>query len=127
MLTPMSALPEIRLPAPTAVPPMLLFVAPLAISTPWFELPRSIVPVTSVPMKLPNTLLSDPGLTISTPLLFPEITFRASADTPPMVLSELVLTKTPWKKLPNRTVPVLSVPMKLPSTELLFEERMWIP
>ncbi len=48
MLTPIPALPEMTLPAPAAVPPIVLFVAPSMI-TPLKPLPRAAVPSAFVP------------------------------------------------------------------------------
>ena len=48
--TPSPPLKAMVLPAPAAVPPIVLLAAPLLMRTPLLELPRSAVPLTSVPM-----------------------------------------------------------------------------
>ena len=53
MSMPSLPLPEITLPAPAPVPPIVLFDAPLSIITPSPLLPSAAVPAAFVPMKLP--------------------------------------------------------------------------
>ena len=48
--TPSPALPEITLPEPAAVPPMVLSVPPPMTATPAPPLPMALVPVESMPM-----------------------------------------------------------------------------
>ena len=48
---------EITLPAPEAVPPIVLPMHPASTSTPLDELPRATVPETSVPILFPATTL----------------------------------------------------------------------
>ena len=102
------ALPEIKLPggAPgvAARPPMRLLDTPPLIFKPPFGLERAIVPVTSVPMKLPWTVLLDPPFR-STPRLFADIMLRASTVVPPMRVFTPVL-KTPRSVFPKARVPV---------------------
>src|SRR5438874_5314290 len=115
--TPAVPFPEIRLPGGVpgvAVrPPMTLLEVPL-VFTPTFGLDRTTVPVTSVPIKLPWTVLSSP-LNRSTPRPFADITLRASTVVPPTRQFE-ALIKTPRSVFPRGSVPVTSVPMKLPCT-----------
>ena len=53
--------------------------------------PNRFVPVTSVPIRLPSTRLSEPESTSPSPKTF-EIRFRAPGVVPPMVLFELPST-----------------------------------
>ncbi len=112
-------LPEMTLPLPEAVPPMVFAVAP-AMSHPLTAIAEIGGAVTSVPMRLPSTTLPDvPLSTSSTPYLLPEMTLAAPAAVPPIVFAvALVLIITPPVELPSLTVPVMSVPMRLPSTTL---------
>ena len=57
MSMPSTLLPEITLPAPAPVPPIVLFDAPLSITTP-VPLPSAAVPAAFVPMKLPWTTIT---------------------------------------------------------------------
>ena len=115
--TPTVPLPEIKLPGGVpgvaVSPPMTLLEVPL-VFTPTFGLDRTTVPVTSVPIKLPCTVLLDP-LNRSTPRLFADITLRASTVVPPTRQFEAFI-KTPRSVFPRGSVPVTSVPMKLPCT-----------
>src|SRR5262249_4195213 len=100
---PSTSLPEMRVPAPDAVPPMVLLE--LVMLTPEEKLPRSIVPVTSVPMKFPCTRLpvaEEPEIDTPTPLLA-EMMLPAPAVVPPMVLFALV-RETPALVLPRPAV-----------------------
>src|SRR5881296_3191007 len=58
--------PEITLPAPAAVPPIVLF-GPKT-STPGPALGRAAVPAALVPMRFPSTILAEDGLERTTPL-----------------------------------------------------------
>jgi hypothetical protein len=62
-----AALPEMRLPCPSSDPPMSLLNVPLDNSTP-SKFPMATLPVVSVPMKFPKTLLLSPS-SINTPAL----------------------------------------------------------
>ena len=113
---PFSPLAEITLPASAVVPPMVVFVAPLSISTPWSVFPRRFVPVTSVPMRLcwtttpvvPAPVIKMPSSRLA------EITLPAPAVVPPMVLfAAPPAIPTPEYAFPRAFVPVRSVPMKL--------------
>ena len=78
-------------------------------------LPTAAVPLLFVPMKLPPMVLPV-ELPISMPFwLLPEMTLRAPAGVPPIVLLEPPSIITP-SLLPRATVPVTSVPMKSPCT-----------
>ena len=108
--------PEIRLPAPADVPPIVLLLAPPLTSTPANVFPSPTVPLTSVPMKLPSTWFPlAPAPLISTPCEFPEIRLRAPGDVPPIELFDpLMVMLTPGPVLPSGALPVTSAPMKLP-------------
>src|SRR5215207_2205897 len=119
-MTPLLRLPKMVLAASATVPPIRLPGAP-EMNTPW-KLPRTPVPFTSVPMRLPWTLLFVALLTpvarIETPVPpLPEIALRAPATVPPTMLPG-VSRRTPTSALPRSEVPFASVPMKLPSTLL---------
>ena len=75
---------EMRLPEPGAVPPINVLFESVT-SMPASELPNPVVPIASVPMKLPCTLVSWASLRLM-PMVCPEMTFRAPAVVPPMVL-----------------------------------------
>jgi len=97
-------------PSPAIVPPIVLLEPKTHKPLPMF--PKSRVPVGSVPMKLPNIILS---VMILTPYsLLPEITLRVSIVVPPIVVPYSALTPSP--ALPNTRVPVISIPMKFPCT-----------
>ena len=76
------------------VPPIVSPAAPPSAPTPSPTLARALLPVTSVPIKFPSIKLPDPASpnwTPPTPLeppVLPEMTFRAAATVPPMVLSD---------------------------------------
>src|SRR5438270_5552348 len=77
------------LPAPLALPPMVLDDAPVARATPATPLGKGVVPLaTSVPMRLPWTRLPVVPLPpIRTPYwLLPAMTFAEPLAVPPMVL-----------------------------------------
>ncbi len=110
---PAPLLPEMTLPGgwpgTVASPPTRLF-AVLCMKTPTPLLPRSTVPVTSVPMKLPCTVL--PPLKRRTPsLALPLRRLRAAAVVPPTRVFVAPPTLTPVAPLPRSRVPLLSVPM----------------
>src|SRR5262245_34989584 len=108
--TPSSRFPEMTLPAPDA-PPIVLLDAPLRISTPSFPLWRDTRPVTSRPIKLPATTLFDVFWPVrTTPLpVFPEMTLRADAVVPPIVLCDAVpVTSTPSPLFGTALVPEAS-------------------
>ena len=113
--TPVPALKAIRFPAPGSVPPTVTLSAWSRTPGPW--LPRAIVPVTSVPMKLPS-IVEPFAYVIEIPeVAFPEMTFPAPAAEPPIVLFQPP-EAMPELALPRGRVPVTSVPMKLPWTTL---------
>ena len=120
-------LPEIKFPGgvPGVVvsPPMTLLAVPLT-STPTFGLPKATVPVTSVPMKLPCTVLDPPNR--STPRLLVEMMLRAATIAPPTTLFE-PQTKTPRSEFPRASVPVISVPMRLPCAIFRVPVKNWTP
>src|SRR5262249_30072993 len=116
--------------APAAVPPTVLREA-LSRDTPALRLASASVPVASVPMKLPWTALSvaeQREMEIPYRVL-PETTFRAAGVVPPTVLREALSRDTPAPRLASASVPVASVPMKLPWTVLSVAEppEMEIP
>ena len=123
---PFLVLPETRLPAPGAVPPTRVSGEFWPMYTPVW-LARAMVPVASVPMRLPwitlpvasGPELSYPPQTITPPdSELPDITLPAPGVTPPMTLCDPWYTKTPPQGLATGLAPVASVPMRLPSTEL---------
>ena len=77
-------------------------------------LSRATLPVTSVPIRLPTTTLprASPPIMRLAPL--PEMRFRAASVVPPIMQKLDPAPRTPTP-LPTATVPVTSVPMKLPS------------
>ena len=112
--TPTPVLSAIVLPAPAAVPPIVLFDEP-----PWMRMPVSLpsgwAPLMSVPIRLPSTSSSwSPRMSPRPAPALPEITLPAVADVPPIVTSSIRLRTTPYVPLPRALVAVLSVPMKLP-------------
>ena len=74
----------------------------------------AIVPVMSVPMKLPWIVLFEP-FPVSMPRLLPETMLRALTVVPPKRLFE-PLVVMPGPVFPRATVPVTSTPMTLPCT-----------
>ena len=124
---PAKTLKAILLPAPTP-PPIVLPEQVAPINTPE-ELCRAAVPLKSVPMKLFCTKFEFEFELRATPVpAFPEITLRAPAVVPPTVLFVAKLSmNTPNRLLPSATMPLLSVPMKLPCTRLLVAPLPSIP
>ena len=121
--TPLPPLPAMILPgAPgPGMPPIVLLIES-ATKIPSSALPNSWLPLISVPMKLPCTRLSCMDA-LSLPRLMPrrpfaEMTLRAPATDPPIVLNAL-RTLSP-SVLPRATVPVAVVPMRFPWIVLLF-------
>src|SRR5262245_54255538 len=114
------------LPAPATVPPMRLLFDSRPMSSPPITTPyvcpwpgglegRGIVPVRSVPMRLPWTLLlltaAQPQLIKATPLsTLPETRLPAPGAVPPTVLLLPATIATPTK-LENQRLPVGVVPM----------------
>src|SRR2546423_2104354 len=93
--TPTTQLPEITLREPTAVPPIVLPLAPAWRTTPFRWVTGDVtaaVAVAFVPMRFPATTLpsASPGVLkpeITTPAFqLPEMTLRAPAAVPPIVL-----------------------------------------
>jgi len=84
MAMPAELLPEMTLRAAAAAPPMVLLEAPAAMRTPSLLFPRSAVPLTSVPMKLPSTSVEAAlAEAMWTPKLsLPEMTLPAPAAVP---------------------------------------------
>ena len=111
---PCALLPEMTLPAPAAVPPMVLSVAPLMTNTPKLPLPSAAVPAALVPMKLPSTTLPVVPLPVmSMPsLVLPLMTLPAAAVVPPMVLllAPLYDVARRWR-VAEAAVPAALVPM----------------
>jgi hypothetical protein len=110
---PSSALPEIRLPAPAAVPPMSCNGASTKMPRP--PLGMAAVPAALVPIRLPSTTLPLPLLKWMPSPPLPAMRLPAPAPAPPMVV-----LATPPRKLPKRmpwppfgtaAVPAASVPM----------------
>ncbi len=122
--TPAPPLSAMRLPPEGSGPPIVLPELE-SISTPFMALPTAIVPVRSVPISFPATVLSSaPSIwTPSSPV--PEITLLSSpTSAPPFGLTPTqfpdapLAIKTPSPVIPRGIVPVRSVPMKLPATML---------
>ena len=117
---PPSWLAAMTLPAPAPAPPIVLpgDETPM----PQEVLPRATVPVTSAPMKLPETTMPvTPGLPtlelIETPMVLPEMTLRASVPVPPIrTLWTSRVTSMPSWDWVTAAVPDAVVPMKFPST-----------
>ena len=102
MNTPCSLLPAMTLAAPSTAPPIRLSEASSILMPLLPLLPplRNFLPVTSVPMKLPCTLLpkdSGPNMTIPWAKL-PEITLRDSSVVPPIRLSFESMIRIPAPK-----------------------------
>src|SRR5262249_36761347 len=82
------------------------------------------VPATSVPIKLPCTVLPEPFPSPTPEPIFPEIKLRASGVVPPTVQFDGVPQKPKSmppiapEPFPNAIVPDGSVPMKFPSNTL---------
>ena len=98
--------PEMRLPAPGALPPIRLF-APPWIRMPLSVLPSAEAPAASVPTRLPWTVV--PPARRKIPSWFPEIRLPAPGADPPIVLSgEPTRTPVPF---PAAEEPDAFVPM----------------
>ena len=99
-----------------------LFAEPCSMMIPLFVFPNLTVPVKSVPIKLPRTsLLSERYIRI--PVAFAEITLGLMVLFPLISPIQLLPADSPKKampdaKLPPSETPSLSVPIKLPATEL---------
>src|SRR5262249_50995617 len=119
METPASVLPEMTLPAPAAVPPIVLLEA-LYTNTPTSPLATAASPAAFVPVRLPWTWLSvapRPAMRPPDPPL-PEMTLRASEVVPPTVLWDESSMSTPFRTLPAAPVPEELTPMRLDCTAL---------
>lgn len=86
------------------------------------------MPVAPVPMKLPRIWLPVAGkpllLRVRTPFRsLAEMTLRAPALVPPTVLLDESRMSTPCAPFGTGDVPVAFVPVRLPSTVVLFELR----
>src|SRR5262245_3973124 len=94
--------------AAAVVPPIVLPLAPPAICTPPTPLARAAQPAALRPMKLPSTtLFLVPAPSIETPLPpLPELTLRAAAVVPPIVLPlATMLMDTPAPPLAREAEP----------------------
>ena len=134
--TPLSVFPEIVLPAPAAVPPIVLSAAESVRSMP-SPLPIATVPVASVPTRFPSTTVPDVP-EIETPKALFEI--RLPLPTPPMTLSASK-TVTPQAIWMSPATPVASTPryelwMRLSVLSIWIPEppklsiarpRIWLP
>jgi hypothetical protein len=111
MPTPGPTFAEMTLPAPGSVPPMTLSCAPMSITTP-AELPMAAVLRASVPMKFPWTrtpVAVEP--TTNTPSsALAEMTLRAPAVVPPIVVPGAPPMRIPVSELPKGVVPVAARP-----------------
>ena len=113
--TPLPPFPEITLPVPAAVPPIVLF-GELTTWTPTAPLARAAVPAALVPMRFPWTKPPEDGLPILTPFCWlAEIRLRVSGVVPPTTLPVPPLINTPLLFGKEALEPAASVPMKLPS------------
>src|SRR5215210_7050018 len=119
MNTPASPLPEMTLRAASEVPPTVLLDA-RTMFTPSRSLPKALVPLAVVPMRLPWTVLSTELSEMRTPdVWLAEMTLRALRVVPPTVLLRASKRLTPSIPFPRPCVPPALVPIKLPSTLLL--------
>ena len=127
IVMPASRLAEITSPSPCAVPPIVTPEAPYtATPSPW--LARASVPVWSVPISSPSTTTEAAPSSMSTPSpLLPEMTSRASAVEPPIVMPVPPAITTPLSPLRTAEVPRTSVPMKSPATRTVVESRIETP
>ena len=80
---PSRPLPEIRFRAASDGPPIVLFEEKTLKPEPPFS--SAIVPVTSVPIKLPTTVFAGPSMSRPS-IALPEITLRSPVNVPPIVL-----------------------------------------
>ena len=114
-------LPEMTLRASTVVPPMRAFVDPAPTATPTCPFAKARVPVTSVPIKLPCTVLPEPPPRPTPSPIFPEIRLRAAGVVPPMVQFDgfpqkpKIIPPCAPEPFGNAIVPAGLVPMKFPS------------
>ena len=130
--TPLWTLPEITFSAPGVGSPMKFADAPPPIATPSAPFPRGSLPLMSVPMRLPSTMLPDvPACSIATPSTrLAEMTLRPALEVSPTTLSLAPpRMSTPSSALPSGRVPVTSVPMKFRSTTFpeVPELPIWTP
>ena len=118
-------LPEIRLPAPVAVPPTVTWL--VAIEMPEAVLGRAEPPSALVPILLPWIRI-DPARALMPLPALPEMTLPAARVVPPMVVPvEPVVTWTPAVLLGTAIAPVKSVPIWLPATRVFVELPMFTP
>ena len=111
--TPSPLFPEIRLPCPLTVPPIVLFWQPNK-AIPPSELGRANVPVGSVPMRFPWIRLSVAPAVVSmipAPPSFP--TPLSEMVFPLMMFPEVPRSVMPESPLPRPAAPMVFVPMKL--------------
>ena len=95
---------------------MVLFDA--SILTPAALLPRFEIPSAAVPIKFPCTrfpVAAEPPIKMPR-LLFPDMTFRAFGDVPPIELSGESLTEMAAAPFGILAVPAVFVPMRFPCT-----------
>src|SRR3954471_9376169 len=118
MPTPPLSLPLMTLPCPRPVPPTRLSCAPLVNSTPRPVLPRSFMPVTSVPMRFPCTRfpVAVERYMTTPPCPLPLMTFPAPR--PPPIELFCRETSTPYHPLPSAAAPSAVVPILLYCTVL---------
>ncbi len=75
-------------------------------------LPKSLIPVLSVPIRLPCTVVEVDELCIYTPFaLLPEITLPSPLLVPPTTMPVLFATFTPSKLFPRSAEPLIFVPI----------------
>ena len=115
IVTPLFWFAEIRFPAPGLSPPMRLN-SPLSISTPDWPFGTAAVPFTSVPIRLPCTVITLASNRAMPKPLLPEMTLPASRVVPPM--KALAGLPGPTFSMPtpfgSAVVPSAVVPIKLP-------------
>jgi hypothetical protein len=100
--------PEITLPAPAALPPIVALSPSMVRADP---LGRATVPVMSVPIRLPWMIVPSADSTPRPTEPFPEIRFPEPGDVPPIVLLSELMMRIPWPPGEAPKVPVASVPM----------------
>src|SRR5436190_3614635 len=126
--TPCPALPEITF-RPAVVPSPTVLLAALknspSMSTPSPPLGTAALPPELVPMKLPCTERSSEVLR-TPPSRLPEMTLRAAATVPPIVVPGAEITSTP-RTLPSAAPPPGVVPMKLPATRFPWPPEITTP
>ena len=124
--TPPRALPPTRFPSKSASWVRSLAVSSIEIPHPWFGTTNE--PLASVPKRLRCTVRSLVSPTIPRPEpRLPEMMFRPASVPSPIAQSwippvhKVVSSRTPSPPLGMATVPVMSVPMRLPTIAPLLE------